>query len=240
MSICEPNTFNRDARIGSDVCSKSQRALQNNASLQYLMEGYNTDCPMSDAIGFATCQPAINYVGSRQMGVGGCNVDQNSKLHLTNMTRDKCRVSLWQRPFLTVPYLGRGRTDNLVESNLRKGEEQGVSASSKSQYPTSEVSYLRYTSTPLLPQLKSDIGNSSRKIEEDAAKGWIRGGLPSREYDRRTVYKEAGEDNKDHYNRARPWCGDSQASSDQLEARYYRQKTQSKRHIDSKRYVKYA
>ena len=115
-----------------------------------------------------------------------------------------------------------------------------MSASSKSQYPTSEVSYLRYTSTPLLPQLKSDVGNSSRKIEEDAAKGWVRGGLPSREYDRRTVYKALGETNEKHYNRARPWCGDARATSDQLEAGYYRQKRQFKKNLDANKYTKYA
>lgn len=222
MTSCHGSPFNENSRIGSDKCSMSQRVLQNNAGIQYMMEGYNTDCPMSDAVGFATCQPAVNYSGSRQMGIGGCNVEYNSLLHLTSMTKDKCRVSLWQRPFLTVPYLGRGRTDNLVESNLRKGEEQGLSASSKSKFPTSEASYLRYTSTPLLPQLKSDISNSSRKIEEDASNGWVRGGMPSREYDRRTNYAQLGQNDSKHYNRARPWCGDSKATNSELKARYFK------------------
>jgi hypothetical protein len=146
------------------------------------------------------------------MGVGGCNVDENSLLRITDMTRDKCRTSLWQRPFVTVPYLGRGRTDTLVETNLRKGELEQTSASSKSEHPLSENSFQRYTTLPLLPQLRQDVGNSARKIEEDAANGWIRGGLPSREYDRRAAYSALGKPGGRATGASRdgPWCGDSQ------------------------------
>tara|TARA_Y100000389_G_C17471266_1_gene531330 strand:+ start:18150 stop:18740 length:591 start_codon:yes stop_codon:yes gene_type:complete len=187
---------------------------------------------MTDAIHFATCQPAVNYTGTRQLGLGGCNVDENSLLRLTDMSRDKCRTSLWQRPFTTVPYLGRGRSDNLTESNLRRGEEAGISRSSKSEHPSSEISYMRYTTTPLIPQLKEDAGNSSRKIEEDAATGWIRGGLPSREYDRRTSYHSTADSRRvgSAIDVAKPWCGDSRATSNDLRAKYYASKEKALKH----------
>ena len=197
---------------------------------------------MSDAVSMATCQPAVNYTGSRQLGVGGCNVDENSVLRLTDMSRDKCRVSLWQRPFATVPYLGRGRSDNLVESNLRRGETGALSASNKSTHPSSEVSYLRYTSTPLLPQLKKDVDNSARKIEEDAANGWIRGGLPSREFDRRTMYRRFGDDAGDTSvgsRRERPWCGDSKDTEDQEKRRSITQQMRNQAYVDKYKYTRY-
>jgi hypothetical protein len=241
MSNCAAMPFHSHGRIGSDPCSRSQRQVQNDSSVGYLMQSYNIDCPMTDAINFATCQPAVNYTGTRQMGLGGCNVDENSLLRLTDMSRDKCRVSLWQRPFTTVPYLGRGRSDNLTESNLRKGEEAGISSSSKSEHPSSEISYMRYTTTPLIPQLKEDAENSSRKIEEDAADGWIRGGLPSREYDRRTSYRSmadsAGRDS--NINTSKPWCGDSRATSDELRMKYYSRKERANRHVSEHNYTAY-
>ena len=154
MATCEGSRLHGSSRIGDDMCSRSQRQIQNASSLGYTLGGYNSECQMDDAIGFATCQPAINFGGVGHMEVGGSNVDANSTLAISEMSRDKCRNSLWQRPFLTVPYLGRGRTDTLVESNLRKGEVDETSASSKSLHPLSEASYLRYTNAPLLPALK--------------------------------------------------------------------------------------
>ena len=238
LACCPPLT--KRGRIGSDQCSLSQRNVQNESSSDYLMTNFYPDCPMTEAIKFATCQPAINYTGSRQLGLGGCNVDENSILHISDMTRDKCRVSLWQRPFATVPYLGRGRSDHLTESNLRKGEEGATSASSKSKYPDSEVSYLRYTNTPLLPQLDNDIKNSSRHIEEDAAKGWIRGGLPSREYDKRLEFASSAEPGSIRYGRkSAPWCGDSQATSAELKTRYYTQREKNEERNRIHRYSSY-
>jgi len=241
MQGCPVPSLNKLGRIGSDDCSISQRNVQNMASSDYLTTSFFPDCPMTQAIAFATCQPAINYTGSHQLGLGGCNVDQNSALHITDMSRDKCRVPLWQRPFATVPYLGRGRSDELTESNLRKGEEGVTSASSKEHYPDSEISYLRYTTTPLIPQLSQDINNSSRHIEEDAADGWIRGGLPSREYDKRSAYASSGESGADrNATKMQPWCGDSKATSGELRDRYYRRRAENKNANKIHKYSSYA
>ena len=209
MVNCGLFSFNGTDRIGDDSCGLSQRNVQNRGSLSYLMKNFAPECPMSKAIQFATCQPAINYTGSHQMGLGGCNVDDNSMLHIRDLTRDKCKVSLWQRPFATVPYLGRGRSNHLVESQLRKGEVGVLAAKTKSVHPDSEVSYLRYTTTPLLPQLQADVDNSSRKIEEDAAGGWIRGGLPSRALERGREYVASSRPSAQRLAAMqKPWCGD--------------------------------
>ena len=56
------------------------------------------------------------------MGIGGCNVDDNSKLKIgTIQTSTKSRISLQQRPFLTVPFLGRGPSRPVEESQLQQG-----------------------------------------------------------------------------------------------------------------------
>ena len=52
--------------------------IQNTKTNNYVMENYGTSCLMNDAIKFATSQPDIFYKGGHQVGVGGCNVDENS------------------------------------------------------------------------------------------------------------------------------------------------------------------
>ena len=56
------------------------------------------------------------------IGLGGCNIDTNSKLLIGSIqTNPKCRISLQERPFLTVPFLGRGPSMPVKESQLLQG-----------------------------------------------------------------------------------------------------------------------
>ena len=49
-------------------------------------------------------------------------IDDNSNLTIgTIQTHPKCRISLQQRPFTTVPYLGRGPGAPVQESKLQQG-----------------------------------------------------------------------------------------------------------------------
>ena len=43
-----------------------------------------------------------------QTGIGGCQIDTNSNLMIDKLIRPACKISLLERPFRTVPYLGRG------------------------------------------------------------------------------------------------------------------------------------
>ena len=57
------------------------------------------------------------------MAAEGCNVDINSKLKIgSEQTHPKCKLSLEERPYLTVPYLGRGLGDPELELQLKQGE----------------------------------------------------------------------------------------------------------------------
>ena len=76
------------------------------------------------------------------MGLGGCNVDDSSKLLLgATQTNPKCRVSLVERPAKTIPYLGKGPSNSMLESELR----QGITMTNrKSVLNTSEESRILY------------------------------------------------------------------------------------------------
>jgi len=178
-------TLNNTSRIGDDECDKSQENIQNSNYSQYMLTNYSPECPISNAIDFATSQLNVNYKGSHQVGLGGCNIDDNSDLLLNDITRSPCRISLFQRPFATVPYLGRGKSNPLLEAQLQQGDQN---LNKKSINPSSEICYMKYSNTPLLQPLKETIANPNNLIEDNAAKGWIRGGVPSRELTRGKDY----------------------------------------------------
>ena len=110
MASVNDYTFNTMARIGNDNCDLSQRNVQNVESANYMLTNFGAnDCTMQKPIQFATNQPSVFYSGSHQTGIGGCNIDTNSELLIgSSLSKPACKISLFQRPFATVPYLGRG------------------------------------------------------------------------------------------------------------------------------------
>ena len=180
--------FYQSSRIGEDKTDVSQRNMQNTEYANYLLDTFRPAGPMANPIDFATSQPNINFKGSYQVSVGGSNIDDSSKMLLSNMSKPKCRISLNQRAYNTVPYLGRGKCDPMLESQMQQGD---FAFNKKSINPSSEVCYLQYSQTPMLPMLKATINNPANLIESSAAEGWIRGGLPSRELARDKEYTGA-------------------------------------------------
>jgi hypothetical protein len=177
--------FYQTTRLNDDSCDRSQRTLQNSQSSTYMLDNFRPACPMSNAIEFATSQINVNFTGSHTVGINGCNIDENSELTLNDISKPKCRISLLQRPFATVPFLGRGKSNTVLESQIQQGD---YANNRKSVFPSSEFSYDKYYTTPLVPSLQATISNPANLIESVAADGWIRGGLPSRELIRDKEY----------------------------------------------------
>ena len=187
MSIVSDFAFGNMSRIGDDECDLSQRNLQNVKGSSYLLTSFYADqCGMQKPIEFATNQPNVFYNGSHQVGLGGCNIDENTVLRDGNgISHPKCRITLNERPFLTVPYLGRGPSNPVLEAHLQQGD---LNINKKSVYPSSEISYIQHQMYPLVPSLKATITNPANLVEDVAADGWIRGGVPSRELTRDKDY----------------------------------------------------
>lgn len=180
-------TFDNMSRIGNDACCIDQTTIQNVAACNYMTQNYfATDCSMRNPIALATSQPGVMYNGGYNVGAGGCNIDDNSKLTIgTIQTHPRCRIDLFHRPFVTVPYLGRGAVNPVVESQIQQGEQI---VNKKSVNSFGENSYYKYQQTPLLPVIEDRINDPGNKIESMASNGWIRGGVPSRELTRDKEY----------------------------------------------------
>ena len=176
-------TFNTMGRMGSDSCSQDINSIENAQACSYLLQNYFTsDCNMSKAKQLATTQPGIIYSGSMGSDMCGSNIDDSSKLLIGSIqTAPKARIDLFQRPFATVPFLGRGAVDPILESQIQQGE---AITNKRSVTQLTEKSHLKYRTTPMIPEIKDNIQNPNNLIESSASQGWIRGGVPSRELTR--------------------------------------------------------
>ena len=167
--------FYRLTRIGDDNCGLTQDIVQNDATVDYMLKNfYAADCTMRKPIEFATSQVDVNFSAAggsgKQCGIGGCNIQESNTLAFSIPTHPRCRISLMQRPFLTVPYLGRGKFDPSLESKL---QQRASSTTKKSVNPSSEITY--DSGYPLLPSIEKTITNPKYLVES-----WTRGGDSSR------------------------------------------------------------
>ena len=177
MSSLSNYTFNKFDRITNDVTDTTQHNLQNTKFANYSMSSYFAESITNDNIKFATQQPNINITGTVYgTGLNGDIVDYDSMLNIRNeQERPLEKLSLNQRMFLTIPYLGRGSCDTDAESQLLQGENI---TDKKSISTVMDQSFLKYTMKPVDNKMTKSV--SEFNTEETALDGWVRGGLMSR------------------------------------------------------------
>jgi hypothetical protein len=176
-----PYTFDAMARIGNDNVAIDQRNIQNTSTANYNLENFYPACPMNTAIDFAVSQPNVFYTGSHEGGIKGCEIDNNNELKFTHLSRPACKLTLTERPFLTVPYLGRGLGDVDTEFELRNGT---LDLNKKTINNTMEQNFSDQRNYPLIDSIQNYVDNTAYVIEDDALNGWQRGGVSAREYAR--------------------------------------------------------
>jgi hypothetical protein len=129
---------------------------------------------------FATNQPSVPFSGMvNGHGLNPSVVDYESVLLLKpEQERELEKLQLFQRPFITVPYLGRGSCDPTVESRLQQGE---MVSGLKSVSTIMEQSFTNYSLYPVDENMQKRTSNSAYMVEEAALNGWVRGGSVTRQ-----------------------------------------------------------
>ena len=184
-------TFDSLTRLGDDQCYVSERTKQNTHFGSYNTTNYfDQNCGLEKPLNFATSMPNVFVNGGfGNSGAGGCNINSDSKLKIgTIQTNPKCKISLLTRPFVTVPYLGRGPCNPILESQVQQGDQI---TNKKSCNTTTEQSHINYRHYPLVDSLKATVTNPHNLVEGIAADGWIQGGLPTRDLIRDTNYMQS-------------------------------------------------
>ena len=162
MAFVNDFRFNKLTGIKDDSCDLTQQNIQDLKAGNYTLTNYyGNDCLMTNSIKMATNQPSVFYTGSHQVGVGGCNINENTDLTHNLISRPACKLSLMQRPFATVPFLGMGVGNVVLESQIQQGD---MVTNKKSVSTTSETSHINYRYTPLIPSLQATISNPANLV----------------------------------------------------------------------------
>ena len=175
--------FHNMSQLSNDNYSLTERTKQSEKINNYLTEKYES-CS-SKALQVALEQPAMLIKGS--IGNSGCDVDKFSKLRNGAIqTNEPCKLSLQERMFATIPYLGKGVFNPTAESELIHGDfiDRNKSVNTVMDKPFST----QYT--PLIPELKKTISNPTNLVEQSADENWIRGGVATRDTYRNKSDKE--------------------------------------------------
>ena len=177
--------FENMSRIGVDESTSTQSYIQNVQHTNYMLQNfYSADCTMSKPIGLATSQPGVFYKGGKQVASGRCNIDSSTELEMGITQMDhRSRLDMFHRPFATIPYLGRGSVNPVMESQILQVE---LLTNKRSITNLSEKSYINYHHTHMIESMKVRVSNPANYVEGAASNGWVRGGVPSRELSRST------------------------------------------------------
>lgn len=181
MSLTSNYFFDNLGRIGADSTDNTQQTQQNIKRANYMLSNFYNEVLSDSHVDFAVQQPNIMFSGlTHGTGLSGSVIDIDSKLMITdpNNERPLEKLQLMERPFITIPYLGRGSCDPSLESQLQQGE---IISDKKSVSTLSENSFLGYTIFSSDNKMVDRVKNPSNTVEEAAMDGWVRGGASSRE-----------------------------------------------------------
>jgi hypothetical protein len=134
---------------------------------------YDCECLIPDVMKNATDNVCVPFTNGHD--VAPCVIDDSSKMRWGLQKKfPKCNQQLFERPYKTVPYMGKGVLMVDQDSELKFAED---SRTKKSNNTLSGVTIPNYF-TPLLDYLSYNVQNTQHIIEEE--QGWIRSGAPSR------------------------------------------------------------
>ena len=174
-----------------DKCYDSLQKKQSAGPGLYSINNFKScKCEIPDVQEASLNRPAYSSKQFRDgygwTSIKGCNIDKDSNLrNAKNLTNLRYINQLSERPYLTVPYMGRGVGNKNLETVLVPGED---TFQSKPCNNLSGKDTTKFNMYPLIPCIKNTIQNKKHLIEEE--NGWIRSGAPSRQIIRNKEYLE--------------------------------------------------
>ena len=128
----------------------------------------------------ATQQVAVPAAAGYGWSASHIDVDSVLRNHAVQTNSPHCplRARVQARPFATVPYMGRGKGEADLESKLQFGQfvRQGKECGTVSD------TFFENQFTPMIPYVAQNVQNPVHLIPEVASAGWVRAGIPSRQW----------------------------------------------------------
>ena len=165
MASLSPYSFHNTDRIGSDSTDQTQTNISNTQYSNYTLANHFSKNLSNEHIKFAVKQPTMTFSShAHGNGLNGNVVDDESSLLLkTEQQRALEKLQLFQRPFTSVPYLGRGSCDPSLESQLQQGE---LANEKKSVSTIMEKSFADYALYPTDSKMEDRVNDASNTVEE--------------------------------------------------------------------------
>lgn len=168
--------INSFTRAWDDSCEVSQQIRDSSGPGKYMV----TNLVPKEAAAAKLAQVNPTILGREGFGFNNSRIDDDSRIRneATQAGRQRCPLHVQSRPFATVPYMGNGRGNPDVESSLIYSEFARI------ERPCGTVTETFFDGqfVPLVPHLAAHIQNPANLIPEVAASGWIRSGVPSRQF----------------------------------------------------------
>jgi hypothetical protein len=166
---------NRLTHGKDDMCAIESYYAQSVGPGRYLTTNLN---PKASGVNQLAYQNQLVYP-REGFGINNAAVDVDSILrNQATFKNNRCNIRAQPRPFLSVPFMAGGRGNADVETMLLHSEQVRIG---KECGTVTEQSF-DGVFTPMIPLMQQNIQNPKNLITEIAAPGWIRGGMPSREY----------------------------------------------------------
>jgi len=189
--------FNNLGSTSYDTTDQTQQNVYNTRFANYTLSNYFSDKVSDDHVKFATQQPTVMF-NSTFLGKGlastAVEVDSSLWINEEQNQRSLEKLVLVPRPFLTIPYLGRGSCDPTVETQLLYGEPV---SEKKSVSTIMEQSFTDYSMLILDDHMTERVSNPTFTIEENS--GWTRGGTSTREMSTDEYLKQNNRPNSSSY-----------------------------------------
>ena len=167
---------NEFTRTWDDGCEVAQQIRDQVGPGQYQVRNLVPKQAEAAAVEY----PNPTMLGREGFGLNNAQIDDDSRLRVNFVQEGRLRCPLHNqsRPFATVPYMGNGRGNADIESSLLYSEFARI------ERPCGTVTETFFDGqfTPLVPHLAKHLQNPNNLVPEVAAAGWIRGGVPSRQF----------------------------------------------------------
>ena len=158
--------INRLTKTRDDLCGIQQYYSQSPGPGKYTTTNLVPDARQVNPI---ASEQQLMYPGEGY-GLNNANVDSDSMLrNEASFKSNRCQIRAQARPFLTVPFMGGGRGNPDVESNLLHGEQV------KQQKECGTVTETAFEGvwTPLVPSLSENIQNPKNLIPEEIGRAHV-------------------------------------------------------------------
>lgn len=182
--------------LNDDKCFQTETTEQSISASDYMLTNFHScDKNFSNVLTRSTENQGI--VISDGYDINKKSVAESSKLRVGEYkSRPKHTQQLFTRPYLGVPYMGRGSGNVAVESVLLSSAitNRNHSVSSKENQERT----LNNSLVPLVKNLNDNVQNPSNLVEEKVDPKWIRGGVPSRQIVKDLDYFARSGDKQEH------------------------------------------